>query len=269
MRVAAALCVWLAAVLGSKRADGATPSWAIAPPRGFASGVLSGGIVSARAEGNLGYGRPFWMASAASASVLATPEFIALFLGMRATLSALEVTFGLRDVASFRRGLPTLRDRFESEDFSLASPKARVSSAVFDAHAAVPLSGGLVIASGSWTRPLDLPQGRAFYDETHRLVVSSRGAALAKAGYLFGIMPDRLRIGPWGELAFAARPGGALVRAGVVGQLRLSDHLDALAGLLVPVRDPDALGVVVGSFGFCFLRYRFATGETASSFEHP
>lgn len=254
-----------ASVAWAQRQPVQNTPWARGAPRFFASGTGALGIISARAEGALGYGRPFYLATTAMAQGMTTAEYASGLVALRATLPFLETTFGMREVHAYWRTSMEARPRYAASDIGRHSG---ASSSMLYAHLEVttnfPVGNSVLFGGFLWTKPLELERGRAIFDETHRVIVDPRGAVMFRTGALWTF--GAVRIGPWAETFLVPRSGSPMVRVGPIATVRWTPHLDSLVGLNTMVTGPDDLGPFLGSFAFLNLRYRFATGEERPSF---
>jgi hypothetical protein len=253
----------------ARASDGSPSPWAAGAARPFASGSATVGVLSARAEVMLGYGRPFWMATGFVAQATTTAEFFSGLVALRTVLPFVETTFGMREVASYWRAIFPTRAAYSRTDVRNApGDSSKVLYAHLEIAANLPLGRSVVFANLMWTKPLDLARDHAVFDESHRIVLDRRGTVLIRTGALWGFPVGfaDVRVGPWAEVFVLPRSGSPVVRIGPVATIRWTPHLDSLVGFNTPIAGPDDLGLVLGSFAFLNVRYRVATGERHPGF---
>jgi hypothetical protein len=100
------------------------------------------------------------------------------------------------------------------------------------------------------------------YDESYRAVVNSATFGVIRAVAVARILrQDALKFGVLGELVFGTGRDKPVTRVGPVIALQITDHLEGLGGLSLATSSPDDLGLTLGAYGVCGLRYRWATDE--------
>jgi len=78
-------------------------------------------------------------------------------------------------------------------------------------------------------------------------------------------VPRGPRVGVVGEVLYLPGRDDVVLRAGVIASFAIDDHLEALGLLVVPVLSPDSIGIAGGDFAELGIRYRWATGQGATS----
>ncbi|MGC4087556.1 MAG: hypothetical protein QM756_06625 [Polyangiaceae bacterium] len=211
-----------------------------------------------------GYGLPHWFWVGADVNAIVTPEFAQGYFGVRAASPVLDLAFGWRDTASFLKPLLEPKPSYLREDVIEArGARAHYWAWEAEAVAILPLPHAALVGDFVVVHTLDVPQGRWLYDESYRAVVASstfgviRGVAVARL-----LHEDALKAGVLGEVVLGTGRGKPVTRFGPVIALQITDHLEAVGALSLSTSSPDELGLSLGAYGVCGLRYRWATGES-------
>jgi hypothetical protein len=239
--------------------------WSEGKPRWFLAQRTELGPPYIKPYVSAGYGLPHWIWTGVDVNAIATLDMVQLYAGLRAASPVLDLAFGLRDTWSFDKPLLVPADRFTGADVRDASGASlRYLAWEAEAVAVVPLPHFAVAADFIAVRTLDVPADRAIYDESYRVIVDDPLFFDLRAGAVVRLLREQaLKVGPVVEYLFGTGRGTS-VRLGGAVILQLTDHLEASATVTVPVRSPDQLGLVLGSYAAAGVRYRTATGE-----KHP
>ncbi|MFZ5890006.1 MAG: hypothetical protein ACOY0T_02970 [Myxococcota bacterium] len=211
-----------------------------------------------------GYGQPHWFWAGVDVNAIVTSEFIQGYAGFRAASPILDLAFGWRNTKSFTKPLLTPQSSYDREDvLNAEGARARYWAWEAEAVAILPLPHAALVGDFVMVHTIDVPAGRVVYDESYRAVVTNstfgviRGVAVARI-----LREDALKIGILGELVFATGREKPVTRFGPVIALQITDHLEGVGGLSLATSSPDDLGITLGAYGVCGLRYRWATGES-------
>jgi hypothetical protein len=262
---------------GTKGGSGAGASdLGTSPPSGDDLGYWSHGdarwFISARPElgtpyakpyVSAGYGKPHWIWTGVDANAIATMEFIQGYVGFRAATPVLDLAFGWRDTVSYTKGWLAPAASYRRADV-LDGPGERAHYWAWEAEvvALVPLPHSAIIGDLIAVKTLDVPKGQYLYEESYRAVVKDSLFEVLRVGLVARLLrEDSLKIGVLSELVFGTGRGHSVLRVGPAGSFQLTDHLEAVGGLTFAVYSPDALGILLGTYGIAGLRYRWATGE--------
>lgn len=237
--------------------------WAIGEARPFFSTSIDVGYLYFRPRVSVGYGRPFrsWVGIDANPQV--STYFAGGYAGLRFALPLVDLRIGPRYVFAwqhhFLRERPTYgRLEFESQQ------EARSKYLALEAEltGAIPAGPGSILGVASASYLTGVPAGMNVYEETLRVIAKPPWIWRGRTGYAVRLgVEGRISIGLVGEVV--GNPGRDLYmfRAGAVGSAALSNHIEVLGSLLLPIVTPDTLGIFGGEFAQLGVRYRWATGQ--------
>jgi hypothetical protein len=246
----------------------------VRPEYGYFSGGKTRWFVSTKSDvGTLyvkpyfsfGYGLPHWLWAGLDVNAITTMEFVQGYVGARVASPVLDIAFGVRDTQSFQKPFLSPAATYSGADvLNGSSAKARYWAWEAEAIAVAPFPHSALLFDFVMVRTLDVPHGKYLYEESYRAIVNNplfgvlRVAAVARF-----LGEDSLKVGCLVEdVLWTGREQG-VIRVGPVAALDITDHLEALGVLTMPVSSPDTLGPLLGSYGIAGLRYRWATGERA------
>jgi hypothetical protein len=211
---------------------------------------------------SFGYGLPHWIWTGLDINAIVTMDMVQTYFGVRGATPIIDLAFGLRDTWSYTKPLLEPADSFSAGDVDRApGPSARYWAWEAEAVGIIPLPHFAVAADFIAIRTLDVPPDRAVYDESYRVIVDDPLFFNLRAGVVARLMREKaLKVGPVVEYLFGTGRG-TTVRLGAAFIIQLTDHLEASATMTLPVRSPDRLGLVMGTYAAAGLRYRTATGE--------
>jgi hypothetical protein len=232
-------------------------------PRWFVATKSDLGTPYVKPYFSFGYGLPHWLWAGIDVNAIATLELVQGYAGLRAASPILDLAFGLRDTKSFYKPFLAPAAAYTRDDvLNGANPTARYWAWEAEAVAIAPLPHSALLADFIMVRTLDVPSGKCVYDESYRAVVKNPFFAVFRIAAVARFLgEDSFKVGFLWESVFETGRERSVVRVGPVAAIQITDHLEALGALTLPVRSPDALGPVLGSYGIAGLRYRWATGE--------
>jgi hypothetical protein len=205
---------------------------------------------------------PHWFWTGVDLNAIATTEMLQAYAGVRAASPLLDLAAGIRDTKSFSKPFLPLQARYTGDDVDDApGTGARYWAWELEGVALLPLPYSALAADFIAVRTIDVPGGHALYDESYRVIVDHPLYFNLRAGAVARLLREgALKVGGVVEYLFDTGRGST-VRVGGAFILQLTDHLELSATATVPVRSPDRLGLILGSYGALGLRYRTATGE--------
>jgi hypothetical protein len=211
---------------------------------------------------SFGYGMPHWFWTGVDVNAIATMDMVQAYFGVRAASPLLDLAVGIRDTYSFARPFLPLQERYDHDDVNDApGSQARYWAWEAEGVALLPLPYSGIGADFIAVRTIDVPAEHALYDESYRVVVDQPLFFDLRVGAVARVLREgALKFGAVGEYLFDTGRGSTLRLGGAI-MIQLTDHLEANATVTVPVRSPDRLGLVLGSYAAAGLRYRTATGE--------
>jgi hypothetical protein len=237
--------------------------WSRGDARWFLSTRSELGTPYAKPYFSFGYGQPHWLWVGADVNAIVTSEFMQGYFGLRAASPILDLAFGWRDTKSFTKPLLAPKERYHREDvLDAEGARARYWAWEAEAVAILPLPHAALVGDFVAVHTIDVPAGRMVYDESYRAVVNSATFGVVRAVAVARILrQDALKFGVLGELVFGTGRDKPVTRVGPVIALQITDHLEGLGGLSLATSSPDDLGLTLGAYGVCGLRYRWATDE--------
>jgi hypothetical protein len=237
-------------------------------PRWFISTKSDLGTPYVKPYFSFGYGLPHWIWAGIDVNAIATLEFVQGYAGLRAASPILDFAFGVRDTQSFYKPFLAPAATYTYSDvLNGSSPKARYWAWEAEAVAVAPMPHSALLLDFVMVRMLDVPNGRYVFEESYRAVINSPLFAVLRVAAVARFLGENsLKVGCLVEdVLWTGREQG-VIRVGPVAAIDITDHLEALGVLTLPVSSPDSLGLVLGSYGIAGLRYRWATGERAPKF---
>ena len=271
---ARSLCLLVIALpaIGARAADEGpaeepppAPYWSREPVRPFLALDLEAGAYL-RATASAGYGRPHWLWAGAEAFAFETLDMGVLYGGVRANLLAADLQLGVRRVFSQVRGTAPLAASHSIDDFDQAARNVDYTTLVAELSGGAPTPRGFVLYDLEALHATDLARGQDLFEEWDHVVTNSGSLAAARLGWVLALGQDGfIKLGPMGDLT-ASFGRGTTARAGAIGIINLTNHLDLVGLLLWPLRSPDELGFK-GTFGTLRLRWKWASGESQPGFK--
>jgi hypothetical protein len=239
--------------------------FSVGTPRWFVSTKSDVGTPYVKPNFSFGYGVPHWIWAGVDVNSIATLEFVHGYAGVRAASPILDLAFGVRDTQSFYKPFLAPAATYGRDDVLNGSfPKARYWAWEAEAVAIAPLPYSALVLDFVMVRTLDVPDGKYVYEESYRAVVKNPFFGVVRVAAVARFLGENaLKVGCLWETMFWTGRDHGVVRVGPVASIDITDHLEALGALTMPVWSPDSLGPVLGAYGIAGLRYRWATGETA------
>jgi hypothetical protein len=237
--------------------------WADSKPRWFAAGRLEGGLYL-KPQFFLGYGQPHWIWGGLEAYPIVTFAFAGAYAGLRFSLPILDVKLGVRNSASFDRSYLTPKADYVASDVDHVHDHARAEYTTVEGtiSGVLPLPGSYLVAGVDAYYLPAMPKGLDMYEEALRVVTRAPWLVGTKLAYAVRIGKNGfIKAGVLGELVTVPSRGAVTWRVGPAAIVNLTDHIDALVALSVPVSSTDRLGIVQGSFGVLGVSYAWATGD--------
>jgi hypothetical protein len=238
--------------------------FSVGTPRWFFSTRSDLGTPYLKPYFSAGYGLPHWLWAGVDLNAILTTEIAQVYGGVRAAAPVLDVAFGVRDTWSFEKRFLAPRASYtKSAVYDPSRPRSRYWAWELEVVGSVPLPYSAIAGNFVLVRTLDVPRGSYVYDESYRAIVADPTFAVLRVVAVARLLNENaLKVGPLFEHVFEmGRPGG-VVRLGPAFALQLTDHLEAAATVTFPLKSPDRLGLILGSYGTACLRYRWATGES-------
>jgi hypothetical protein len=208
---------------------------------------------------------PHWIWAGIDVNAITTSEVGQVYAGVRAASPVFDVAFGVRDTYSYGKPFLAPRASFSSDQVSdAAGPNARYWAWEAEAVGFIPLPYSAIMLDFIAVGVLDAPRDRYLYEESYRLVIGESNYNILRAATVARVLrEDALKVGLLYEWLVGTGRDRNVFRMGPAVALQLTDHLEAVGTLSVVLHSPDALGIVLGSYGLAGLRYRWATGERA------
>lgn len=236
--------------------------WARGDARPFVAFTGDAGLLYARPQVALGYGKPYWQWFGVETSTIASGSSIGQYGGVRAQLPFLDVRGGARWAHSFEHSLLTPRDHYSRADLDDRSGPA-AEYVAFEAEALIsfPIPTGTLFSVLSLHR-LDGLSGHYVYEESLHIIAAPPIVWRARIGHAWSFgRDDAVRIGIVGEVLGNAARHEHIWRAGIVASVALSPQLDVLGSFVPVIQEDDEIGLSAGDFAQLGLRFRWATGS--------
>jgi hypothetical protein len=241
--------------------------WAEGEARPFVSSRIDAGFGYVKAQVAAGYGKPYWMWIGVEAFPITTYEFAAFYAGFRAYLPFVDLALGIRDNYSYKFGYLEQREHHDSAEVKAAPGNARYLAWEACLSGGLPAPLGYVLWEGTVDIVTDAPPNVHLYEESIRAIMQPPKIVMARLGYLLAFgRNDFLKIGVLGESIFLPGRDATVLRIGPVGNINITDHLEALGVVTVAVKSPDTLDTVLGGWAILGLRYKWASGDKLPRF---
>lgn len=237
-------------------------SWAVRPPRWFLATTVDLGFVYARPRVSVGYGKPFTSWFGIDANPVASSNGIGAYAGLRLEIPYLDIRSGARFFSAFKHTYlapDNTYDRLQLETES--GDLARVLTLESELDLSIPIGPGNLIARGSISYVMNVPNGMYVFEETLRVIVEPPLVWRGRGGYAFrfgryrqhsvGVVVDILDV--------PKRDDSRTVRLGPIVNLVLSRRVELRGSFVTSVLSPDKLGLLSGDFTELGVRYRWAT----------
>ncbi|MDB4993061.1 MAG: hypothetical protein JWM74_493 [Myxococcaceae bacterium] len=240
--------------------------WADTKPRWFVSGYLEGGAYL-KPQLQAGYGQPHWIWVGVDAYPVVTFAFAGAYAGFRFSLPIFDMKIGARNSLSFDRSYLTRKPTYEANDVDHVHDHGQVRYTTIEGNISgvVPLPHSYLVASVDAYYLPDVPNGLDMYEESLRVVARAPWVIGNRVAYAVKLGKNGfIKAGVLGELVLVPKREAVTWRVGPAAIVNITDHLDGLIALSLPVSSTDHLGIFEGSFGVLGVSYAWATGD-----EHP
>ncbi len=240
--------------------------WSRGSSRLFMSSRLEAGLVYAKPQVAVGYGRPFWSWVGVEAFGLTTNSFGGGFVGVRGALPFVSLSLGARDSYSYVRSYLPIKQHYTVDDVSRAPGEhARYVTLEAEAFAVAPVPLGYVLVAPVFYAVTDAPPGRYLYEESLRGIMKPPFIWALRTGYLLAFgHDDFVKVGGLFEVVGLPGRDETILRAGPAGTMAFTEHLDLTGTFSMVISSPDSLGLWHGPFGQIGLTYYWATGASAA-----
>lgn len=241
--------------------------WDQGHARPFVAARIDAGPTYGKALVALGYGRPHWIWAGVEAFPIITTDFEAAYAGVRASLPFFDVAFGYRQNRSFTHGALAPAATYTKGDVDNApGSRTRYLAWELEISGVLPIAHGFAVFAVNVDKVLDPPAGMNLFEESTRVVIAPPWVYETRLGWVYSFGDGTFKAGAIGEyLVVPGRPYN-VIRAGPALLYTLTEHLELLGFLTVPVASPDSLGPILGAFGTGGIRYKWATGEARPAF---
>jgi hypothetical protein len=242
-----------------------TPNyWERGMSRVFLSASLELGFAYVRPQIAFGYGRPHWSWIGLEAWPVAGPGGFGTYAGVRAALPNFSIRSGARYYRSFGRTFLPAQASFDRLDLDTEfGPDAQYLALEAEATGSLDLPAGSLFAVATGYHVRGLPESSRFpylFEESLKVVIEPPYVWRGRLGYLLGFGRERaIRIGIASDLIGVPGREAYIVRAGLIGSVVMTAHLEAQAAFIPVLVSPDSIGLAGGDFGQLGVRFRWAT----------
>jgi hypothetical protein len=238
-------------------------SWDEGVARRFLSATIDVGYLYLRPRASFGYGRPFDNWVGIDLNPVAAGNGLGFYGGFRVAIQRVDLRLGPRFFGAFYHRFLEPRESYSRLDLdsTVGGDKARYVTFEGEVNVSIPAGPGNIIALGSLSYLVGVPEGQLVFEETLRVIVAPPLVWRARGGYEFrlgtynqhslGLVADALDV--------PARDDSRTFRAGPVLRIALSRHFEVRGTFVVTLISPDALGLVGSDFTELGVRYRWAT----------
>jgi hypothetical protein len=226
--------------------------------------MLEAGYAYARPRFGLGYGQPYWRWIGLEGYPVLSLSGVGQYLGLGASFPGLTVRLGARYTYPFSKTLLIERESYSRTDLDREEgPRADYLALESELTGTVPILFGSAFAVLSAYRIELVDDDFFLYEESLRTIMKPPYIWRARLGYLLSFgRAGSIRVGPAGELIGIPERDEFVVRAGLLGSVLISAHLEAQASFIPVIVSPDTTGLAGGDFGQLGVRFRWATGST-------
>jgi len=236
--------------------------WQRGRVRPFLAATFELGFAYLRPQLAAGYGRPHWLWAGVEAYPVASPSGFGQYFGIRGALPFLSLRAGARYYRSFDRTFLEIKETYDRLDLDTETGRTSQYLAIEgEALGTIPLPVGNIfaVATGYYVRLLPNID-RYVFEESLHVVMAPPYVWRTRLGYAFGLGPDgAIRLGVAGDIIGLPERDEIVVRAGVIGSVVMTQHIDAQVSFIPVWLSPDTLGLAGGDFGQLGVRFRFAT----------
>ncbi|MBI3203843.1 MAG: hypothetical protein HYZ29_20050 [Myxococcales bacterium] len=235
--------------------------WERGVSRPFVAATLELGWTYVRPELAVGFGRPFHRWMGLDLKPLVTTTGAGFYGGLRGSVPFLDLRAGVRHFEPFEHTL--LREaehhqRAELDTPSGPEPEPYSIESELSGSIAVPGGGPFWLAGIYYVS--NVQQGFHLYEESLKVIIDPPWVFRLRAGYAWRFGPgDAVSLGVAEEIIENPGRPGYVIRAGVIGRVAITEHLDAQLSLLPVIHSPDSIGLAGADFGHLGVRWRWAT----------
>jgi hypothetical protein len=236
--------------------------WSQGEVRTFFAATVDVGFLYLRPRASFGYGRPNYLWLGVEANPIITSAGFGLYGGARVALPFVDLRAGVRAFFAFEHSYLAPAETFGRIALSTNRQKASYYTWETELTGAVPLGPGEVVGQVSISAIQGVPEGEFVYEETLHVIAKPPMIWRARLGYNWFLIPGRRHsIGAVGDVVAVPGRATALVRAGLVLRVVLSDTLEVRGTFVPTVFSTDQIGILGGDFTELGLRWRWATGR--------
>lgn len=239
--------------------------WSAGRPRAFVAGNIDVGVISARTELDIGYGKPHHAWGGIELWPRISQGGVTLYAGAKISTPAFEARSGFRSYGSTGQHLVTPAFRILGKELdSVDGPLTHYGALESDISTSIPLPGplGSLRLLISVHQILDIPDDYFVFEDLLRVVTDEGTLYRLRATHLAPVDKfGQLHVGGSVEVVGIPTRDAFVVRTGPVVAVNLTHHLEASASIGVLVGSRDELGLAGTDLGQIALRYRWATGD--------
>jgi hypothetical protein len=237
--------------------------WELGRPRPFFGTTIEAGYAYLRPRFVLGYGQPYWRWIGFEAHPVVSLRAVGHYGGVAAAIPGLQFRVGARYNYSFQQSFLERQGSYNRSDLDLQQgPKSAFLALQAELTATVPILAGSAIGVLTGTRTELVPDGYDVYEDSLRAVMRPPYLWRARLGYLLSLGRDgAIRIGPAADVIGLPGRQEMIVRAGLLGSVLLSAHLEIQASFIPVIASPDTIGLAGGDFGQLGISLRWATAS--------
>lgn len=250
-------------IVGDGPAEGAY--WSAGRPRAFVAGSIDVGVISARTELDIGFGKPHHAWGGIELWPRVSQGGVTLYAGAKISTPAFEARSGFRSYGATSQHLVTPAYRILGKELdSVDGPLTHYASVDSDVSTSIPLPGplGSLRLFVSVHQILGIPDDYFVFEDLLRVVTDEGPLYRLRATHLAPVDKfGQLHVGGSVEVVGIPTRDAFVVRTGPVVTVNLTHHLEASASIGVLVGSRDELGLAGTDLGQIALRYRWATGD--------
>jgi hypothetical protein len=235
--------------------------WERGAPRVFLAAAIDLGFQYFRPRFSTGYGRPHDAWIGLDLNPIVQGSGAGGYVGLRGDGGPVDLRVGGRYFRSWTRTLLSVRDTYTRDDVELRENE-RATYLSFEAEltAAPALGPGEVLMEVAGTLVSGVPEDRYVFEETIRVVVAPPFALRGRIGYALRLTTSPLfRLAPVFEAVHVTERNATVLRAGIIGRIRLYDDLEIRFNFVPVLSSTDSLGLLGGDFAQLGVRYLWAT----------
>lgn len=237
-------------------------TWREGNPRWFAATTIDAGYLYLRPRLSLGYGKPFNTWVGVDLNPIVQSSGLGAYGGVRIAVPYSDLRVGARYFSAFSHSfLPEqgTYDRLDIDDTTRA--KARITTLEAELTTAIPVGPGDIVALGSISDVLGVPDGSYVFEETLHIITAPPLVWRVRGGYALRVGDHHQHsVGMVADvLDVPKRDDSTSVRAGPVIRFVLSRHLELRGSFVMTLVSPDRIGLVGGDFTELGIRWRTAT----------